>query len=381
MIYLDNAATSWPKPDCVIAAMEGFLREVGASPGRSGHRLAAEAERVRLDAREAVAEVVGVDDPLRVVFMLNATEGLNLVIRGLLPAGSHVVTTGMEHNAVMRPLRAVERDGVAVSVVPCAQDGSLDAGAVAAHVRAETRLIVVNHASNVCGTVLPIREIGAIASERGVPFCVDAAQTVGCRPVDLEADNVDLLAFSGHKGLLGPSGTGGLVFGRGFDVEQLEPLIRGGTGSGSEHEEQPGVLPDKYESGTPNVVGLAGLNAGARYVLERGVEEIGRHERALTKRLIDGLESIGGVRVLGTRDPELRTGAVSFVVAGRSSSEISQGLDERFGIMSRPGLQCAPAAHRTLGTLPEGTVRFGVGPFTTVDEIDEATRAVSELVG
>ena len=377
VIYLDNAATSWPKPDGVAEAMLRYMRDVGASPGRSGHALANEAERIRFDAREAVARLFGVSDPTRVIFTLNATEALNVVMRGLLPLGTHVVTTAMEHNAVMRPLRALEQRGVTVSLATCRPDGTLDPQALRACIRSETALIVVNHASNVCGTVLPIREIGALAREHNIPFLLDAAQTGGCLPIDMSADNIDLLAFAGHKGLLGPSGTGGLVISDDFDIDRLPPLLCGGTGSRSEHEVQPGFLPDKYEAGTPNIVGLAGLASGVRYVLERSVEQVRAHERALAQRLLTGLSGIVGVRVQGTHDAGRQTATLSFTVDGRPVSEVALALDEVFGVMCRPGLHCAPVAHRTLGTLPEGTVRFAPGPFTTETDIDQALEAVA----
>ncbi|MBU0616672.1 MAG: aminotransferase class V-fold PLP-dependent enzyme [Planctomycetes bacterium] len=379
MIYLDNAATSWPKPDAVHEAVSHSLREVGANPGRSGHRLANEAERVRFDTREALAELLGVKNPMRVVFTSNATTALNLVIAGLLTPGTHVVTTGMEHNAVMRPLRALEQHGVSVSIIPCDPDGSLDPRALDEHMRPETRLIVANHASNVCGTILPIRDIGVVARRHRIPFLVDTAQTAGCRPIDLIADNIDLLAFSGHKGLLGPTGIGGLAIDDDFDVDTLPPLIRGGTGSRSEHEHQPDFLPDKYEAGTPNLIGMAGLRAGVRYVLDRGVDEIGTHERLLTQRLIDGLREIAGVQVFGTHDANRQTAVVSFTIDGQSASDIAHALDEEYEIMCRPGLHCAPRAHQTLGTLPDGTIRFAPGPFSTEAEIVQAIDAVARL--
>ena len=379
MIYLDNAATSWPKPDCVHEAMLRYMRDVGANPGRSGHRLANEAERIRLDTREAITELFGVKDPMRVVFAYNATTALNLVMRGLLPPGTHAVTTGMEHNAVMRPLRALERQGVSVSIVPCGPDGTMDPDAIDEYVRPQTRLIVANHASNVCGTALPIREIGAIARRHRIPFLVDAAQTGGCWRIDLKADNIDLLAFTGHKGLLGPTGTGGLAIHDDFDIDLLPALLCGGTGSKSEHEEQPDFLPDKYEGGTPNIVGIAGLAASVRYVLDRSVDQIRAHERSLTRRLMDGLRSIPGLRLIGTRDADRQTAVVSFTVDGQSVSVLAHCLDEQFGIMCRPGLHCAPRAHHTLGTFPDGTIRFAPGPFSTEQEIDQAVAAVARL--
>ena len=379
MIYLDNAATSWPKPACVGEAIAHYLREVGASPGRSGHRLANDAERIRFDAREAIAGLLGVRDPMRVVFLSNATAAINLVLRGLLPPGAHAVVTAMEHNAVMRPLRALENDGVSVSIASCRSDGTMDAEAIEAHIRPETRLIAAIHASNVCGTILPIGEIGALAQRHGIPFLVDAAQTAGCVPIDLHADHVDLLAFTGHKGLLGPTGTGGLAIHDDFDIETLTPLLCGGTGSRSEEEWQPDLLPDKYEAGTPNILGLAGLAASVRFVLDRGVVALMQHEQALSARLVDGLKRIDGVRVFGPPDARRRTAVVSFTIHGLPVSDIAHRLDEEFDIMCRPGLHCAPRAHRTLGTLPEGTVRLAVGPFTTKAEIDAAIEAVSAL--
>jgi cysteine desulfurase family protein len=381
MIYLDNAATTWPKPDRVGEAMLRYMNEVGASPGRSGHRLANEAERLRFDAREAVAELFGLSDPTRVIFALNATAALNLVLRGILSPGAHVVTTSMEHNAVMRPLRALERRGVRVSVVPCRNDGTVDLQDIDEHVSSETRLIVANHASNVCGTVLPVREIGARARRLGVPFLVDAAQTAGSWQIDLEADHIDKLAFTGHKGMLGPSGTGGLAISEAFDIEQLPPLMCGGTGSRSERELQPDFLPDKYEAGTPNTVGLVGLTEGVRYVLERGVSRIREHEQFLTQRLIDELVLIEAVKLFGTRDSVRQTGTASFAIAGCTPSDVALALDERFDIMCRPGLHCAPRAHQTLGTLPEGTVRFSVGPYNTEGDVDSAVAAVADLAG
>lgn len=360
--------------------MQRFLDEIGANPGRSGHRLANEAERVRFGARAAVAELFHVADPPRVVFTLNGTTALNLVLRGLLKPGGHVVTTSMEHNAVMRPLRMLETVGVTLSIVNPATDGTLDPAAIAAAIRDSTRLIVVNHASNVSGTLLPVREIGAIARSHDVPLLVDAAQTGGCVPIDIERDNIDLLAFCGHKGLLGPSGTGGLAIGPHFDIEQLPPLIAGGTGSVSEHETQPTMLPDKYEAGTCNAVGLAGLAAGVAHVLAQGVASIASHEQKLAQRLIDGLGKVPGVRVVGPRDAAQRTAVVSFTHDARSPSEVAHALDERHEIMCRPGLHCAPAAHRTLGTIDGGTVRLSAGYANTTDEIDTVIDAVRQIV-
>jgi len=379
MIYFDNAATSWPKPPCVAEAMTRYMGEVGASPGRSGHRLAVEAARRLYDAREAIADLFHAPDPLRVVFGANVTEALNLALNGLLRPGDHVITGSMEHNAVMRPLRALERNGVQITVVPCSPDGALDPADLAAAVGPATRLIVLNHASNVTGTLLPVADAGRIARQHDLLLLVDAAQTAGAYPIDVQSDAIDLLAFTGHKSLYGPMGTGGLVIGDRVDVHLLQPLKRGGTGSRSEREEQPDFLPDLCESGTPNAVGLAGLAAGTRWVLAQGVERIRAHELALTAQLLSGLAEIPGVTVYGPRDARRQTATVSFVIAGLEHSDVGMRLDDEYAIMCRVGLHCAPAAHRTLGTFPAGTVRFGLGAFNTAEEISAALEAVATL--
>jgi len=379
MIYLDNAATSWPKPPEVLRAMSEFLELAGGNPGRSGHRLSVGAGRIVFGARQAVADLFNADDPSRVVFTLNATYALNLALRGLLRPGDRVVCSGIEHNAVMRPLRALERDGVQLTVVPCAPDGSLDPAELARAVLPGTRLVVLVHASNVTGTILPVGEAAAIAHAAGGLLLVDAAQTAGVLPVDVQALGIDLLAFTGHKGLLGPPGTGGLVIGQRVDTAELEPLARGGTGSQSQRQEQPDDLPDKYESGTPNGVGIAGLAAGIRFLTERGVESIRAEETAAARALSEGLAEAPGVTVYGPADMERRTAVVSFTVAGRRVSEIGQRLDEEFDVLSRVGLHCAPAAHQTIGTFPEGTVRLAPGRFTTRDEIRRTVEAVREI--
>ncbi len=379
MIYLDNAATSWPKPPGVAEAMTRYLGEVGANPGRAAHRRAIEAGRIVYRAREAVAELFNAPDPLRVVFGANATEGLNLALHGLLRPGDHVVTSSVEHNSVMRPLRALEAQGVEVTVARCSETGLLDPGDVGAAIRPETRMIALNNASNVVGTLLPVRQVGRAARERGLIMLVDAAQTAGCYPIDVQSECVDLLAFSGHKSLLGPMGTGGLIVGERVDASQLAPLKQGGTGSRSEQELQPDFLPDCCESGTQNVVGLAGLEASVRWVLERGVDTIRAHELGLARRLIEDLAAIEGVTVYGPHDAELQTATVSFNVAGLEPSDVGLRLDDEFEIMCRVGLHCSPAAHKTIGTFPAGTVRFGLGAFSTAEEVDRALAAVRSL--
>jgi cysteine desulfurase / selenocysteine lyase len=381
MIYFDNAATSWPKPDAVGGALDAYFGEAGGNPGRSGHRMSVAAARVIEEGRESLAALFQVADPSRIVFTQNATHALNQAIFGLyssgfLRPGDHVLTTSVEHNSVMRPLRHLESMGVALRVMDCAGDGSLQAEDAREAFRPNTKLVVSTHASNVTGTILPVAELTALAREHGAMSLIDASQTAGSIPIDIPALGADLLAFTGHKGLLGPTGTGGLYIREGV---KLDPLLRGGTGSGSAFETQPEFLPDAYESGTPNVAGIAGLAAGARLLAEIGVESVARHERDLAARFVAGAEQIPGVVIYGCRDAARRCGIVSFNVAGATPSEVAWMLDDSFSILSRPGLHCAPAAHRTLGTFPGGTVRFSFGWFNTAAEIDESLRALGEI--
>ena len=379
MIYFDNAATSWPKPPGVVEAMVHFMEEVGANPGRAAHRQAVESGRIVYNAREAVCELFHAPDPLRLVWCKNVTEALNLALRGLLRPGDQVITSSMEHNSMMRPLRALERDGVRVTVVGCSPQGVLDPADVEAAFGPNTRLVALNHASNVAGTLLPIAEVGALCRQHGLLLLVDAAQTGGACPLDMQADQIDLLGFTGHKSLGGPMGTGGLIVGERVNERQLEPLLHGGTGSRSEYEVQPDFLPDRCESGTLNVVGLAGLQAGVRWVLKQGVETIRAHEMALTRALLEGLQAIPGVTLYGPLDPERQVAVVSFNIDGLSPAEVGLRLDDEYGILCRVGLHCAPAAHKTLGTFPTGTVRFGLGAFNTLQEVQAALDAVRQL--
>ena len=377
-IYFDNAATSWPKPEAMIKAMVDFNANVGANPGRSGHRLSIEASRVIYRARETIASLLGAGDPHSVIFTRNATEGLNTIVYGLLRPGDHVITSSMEHNSVMRPLRALESEGVELNVVQCSGTGDICPDDIAAVIKKNTRLIVVTHASNVTGTIMPIAGIAEIARKNDVILCVDAAQTVGSIPIDVIKDNIDILVFTGHKSLNGPQGTGGFYIRKGLE-KMVSPLERGGTGSRSECEEQPDFMPDRFESGTPNTIGIAGLGAGAAYVAAMGVDAIRAREVALTRLFLNGIHAIKGVKIYGDADPVRRAGLVSFTIDGMSPSDISLHIDERFNIMSRPGLHCAPSAHRTIGTFPDGTVRFSFGIFTTEEEIGIAMKAIETI--
>lgn len=380
MIYLDNAATSWPKPTEVLKAMTEVLERAGGNPGRSGHRLSIAAARVIYDTREKIARFFGISNSLRVIFTGNATYAINLALKGILKPGDHVVTSSMEHNSVMRPLRNLEKQGVRLSIVPCAADGSLDVKDLEKAVSSTAKLVVVTHASNVVGTILPLAEIASMTHQAGALLLVDAAQTAGAIPIDVKAMGIDLLAFTGHKELQGPPGIGGLVIADHVDVSRVEPLIQGGTGSHSDSEEQPDDLPDKFESGTANLVGIAGLGAGLKWVTDRGIDEIRNHLKKLSQTLIDGLSVLPKVKVYGTLDPERSITIISFTVAGKQVSEVGLRLDEEYGVLSRVGLHCAPLAHKTIGSFPEGTVRLSPGLFTTMNDIQEAIQAISKVV-
>jgi cysteine desulfurase family protein len=376
MTYLDNAATSWPKPPAVLAAMCEMIEHAGGNPGRSGHRLAMRAGETVYACRENLAKLFGVSDPLRICFTSNTTESLNLAIRGSLEPGDHVVFSAMEHNSVWRPLRELERRGVHISMAPAGANGIVRCDNIVSHLRPDTKLIVLIHASNVNGALNPVEEVGRIARERNVRFLVDAAQTAGVVPIDVEAMRIDLLAFPGHKGLLGPQGTGGLYV---RDSIRLEPLNHGGTGSESESSTQPEFAPDRYESGTLNTPGIAGLNEGVKYLLQRGVAEIQRQEQTLTERLVRGLAEIPRIHVYGTANPCERTGVISFNLEGRDPVLVADELDRTFDIACRAGLHCAYLAHRTQGTGQTGTCRFSLGALSTGRDVDVALGAVRAL--
>lgn len=375
IIYFDNAATSWPKPPEVHAAMQKFMRKIGANPGRSGHRLSVEAARVIYDTREKLAQLFNVSDPLRIVTTKNATEGLNIAVFGLLKAGDHVITSSMEHNSVMRPLRAMERIGVELTVIPCDQEGWIDPAHVNRAVKKNTKAIFMTHASNVTGTVMPVADIGRIAREHGLVFCVDAAQTAGSYPIDVVKMNIDLLAFTGHKSLFGPSGTGGLYIREGLE-KKIEPICVGGTGSRSEVEEQPDFMPDRYEAGTPNTAGIAGLQAGVDFVLSKGISEIKNKEDGLVVMFIEGVRDVPGMVIYGKTDAQKRTPVVSFNIDGMDPAAVALKLDERFKIMARSGIHCAPSAHKTIGTYPQGAVRFSFSYFNTEEQIEKSIKAL-----
>jgi cysteine desulfurase family protein len=383
MIYLDNAATSFPKPETVYRGMESFVRASGANPGRSAHRLAVEAEAMIDETRRLLARLFGARRPERVVFGYNATDALNMAIKGVVRPGDHVITSVLEHNSVNRPLNQLERDGlITLTRLPVTAAHLIDPDAVAAAWSANTRLVAVAHASNVTGTIQPIRELGRIARERDGLLLVDAAQSAGAVPIDVEQDRIDLLAFTGHKGLLGPTGTGGLVVGERADVR---PWRLGGTGGDSSNPLQPCELPYRLEGGTPNVFGIAGLREGVRILLEEGVESVLAHERGLLVLFLTELRRPESFSFYGAAEAFLehggegRVGLLSFTVAGFSPAELAALLDQHFDIAVRSGLDCAPYAHQHLGTFPDGAVRVSVGRLTSREDVLQAAAALNEI--
>ena len=363
----------------MLSAMQHFSADLGANPGRSGHSLSVDSARVIFECREQLAALFNATQPERVIFGLNATDGINLALYGQLQPGDHVITSSMEHNAVMRPLQSLVARGVQVTEIECYPDGTLDAAKILPALRGNTKMLIFTHASNVCGTLLPIRKIGEIAHNNGLLLMVDAAQTAGSIPIDMQADNIDLLAFTGHKGLYGPMGTGGLILGDRVDVSQMHSIRQGGTGSHSESMTQPEFLPDKFESGTLNAIGIAGLNASIGWLMERGIQRIQSDEQMLTAMLLDGLSAISGVKIYGTRDPQKQTAVVALNIKSWDPADAGTHLEEDFGILCRIGLHCAPAAHRTLNSFPRGSIRFSLSRFSTPEEIEKTVAAVAAL--
>lgn len=380
-IYLDNAATSFPKPDGVRDATLHYWNDIGASAGRGAYREAIETGRLIHHCRSDIARMINAERSESIVFGMNCSDGLSLAIKGLLKAGDHAVTTWMDHNSVLRPLNALrEQIGLEVTFVECDPRSSLvDPEDILAALRPNTRLIAVVHGSNVSGSVQPIRQVGAIARQHEIPFLVDAAQTCGHFPIDVQTDLVDLLAAPGHKGCLGPLGTGFLYIRSGIE-RMLQPLREGGTGSVSEQAVQPEFMPDRYESGSHNAIGLVGLGAGVRWVLDRGVSSLREHELQLCRAFLDASRGIEGLTVYGPTNLEDRVGVFSVRLEGYAPAELSAALETHFGILTRSGLHCAPMAHQTIGTYDAGgTTRFSFGPFITVEDVGHAVSALGEL--
>lgn len=384
MIYLDNAATTFPKPEAVLRGMDAFIRSSAANPGRSGHRRAVEAEAMINETRLLLARLFGFLCPERVIFTMNATDALNMAIKGVLRPGDHAITSVLEHNSVSRPLNQLERDGViTLTRLPVDGEHRIDPEDVARAFKPSTRLVALTHASNVTGTIQAVKSIGAVVRARNSFFLVDASQSAGVVPISFEEDYIDLLAFTGHKALLGPTGTGGLVVGGRVEIS---PWREGGTGGDSSSPVQPSELPHRLEGGTPNVFGIAGLREGVRFLLERGVQSVLSHERMLIEEFYRALKNpglfswYGAERAIAERGGEGRVGLVGITTVGFSPAELAAILDERYDIAVRAGLHCAPYAHKHLKTFPEGFMRLSVGLLTTVDDVRQAAAALDEIV-
>ena len=376
-IYIDNAATTFPKPEQVYLAVDRTLREIGIGPGRGGYARGIEATRLVFEAREAVAQFFGIKDSSRLVFTHSATESLNLAVGGLLRPGDHVVTSSMEHNSLVRPLYLAAQRGVDVTWVKGDPSGLVHSRMIGAAMRPNTRLVALSHCSNVTGTIQPVEEIAALARKCGALFLLDAAQSAGMLGIDVHGMMIDLLAAPGHKGLFGPQGTGLLYVGDGIE---LSPLLVGGTGGQSSGPEQPAAMPERFESGTLNTPGIAGLKAGVEYILDAGLEAVRRKESDLVTQLLEGVRSIPGITVYGPRTAGDRCSVVSVTAAGLDPSLIGFHLDRDYDISVRVGLHCAFSAHQTIGTYPAGTVRISPGYFNTADDIDAFLRALQAIV-
>jgi cysteine desulfurase family protein len=377
-IYLDNAATSFPKPETVYRAVDHTLREIGVGPARGGHAKGMAATRIVFAARETLAALFGIRDSSRIIMTHSATEALNLAIFGLLKAGDHVVTTSLEHNSVVRPLQILAQRGVEVTWLKGNRDGIVGFRQVAAAMRPSTRLVAISHCSNVNGAIQPMEEIGSLTRNSPALLLVDASQSAGSLPVNVVESNIDLLAVPGHKGMLGPLGTGFLYV---AENVQLRPLMYGGTGSSSSDELQPEALPERFESGTLNTPGIAGLKAGADFILATGIDMIRKRESYLVSDLVSQLREFRGVRVFSPHNSDHRGGVVSFIVEGMDPALLGFLLDRDYDISVRVGLHCAPLAHKTLGTFPQGTVRVSPGYFSTESDIEQFLEAMREIIG
>lgn len=376
MIYLDNAATTYPKPKQVYQSVMEAMTKYGANPGRGSHAMAIEGARVIYETRELLCKLFNLEDPMRVIFTFNATDGLNMAIKGILKHGDHVVTTSMEHNSVLRPISELEKYGVENTIVQCATDGTVNVDDIEKAIKSNTRLIVTTHVSNLTGTIFPIEKIGEMCRRRNVLYLVDGSQSAGVMEIDMQRQHIDLLAVPGHKGLLGPQGTGALMINTDAEIRQLK---EGGTGSESSSLYQPNFYPDKLEAGTHNLPGIAGLNAGLKYILGKGTKSILKHEKDILELFINEMRKNPKIKIYGPEDIGLRCGVVPVNIEGKDSSEVAYILDTEYNIAVRPGLHCAPLAHRTIGTDKIGAVRFGVGPFTTKADAMAAVKALNEI--
>lgn len=380
MVYLDNAATSFPKPEEVYIQMDAFMRKSCANPGRASHEMARASADVVMKAREGLARLFNIDNPLRIGFTLNATLALNMAVHGVLKKGDHVITTAMDHNSVLRPLHELKKRGIIdyTVIMPRNRFGAIDASSFSKVVRTNTRMIVTTLSSNVTGMVMPYAEIGEIARRKGILYLLDAAQGAGELPVDIQRMNISMLAFPGHKGLMGPQGTGGLYVRE--DVN-LAPLIQGGTGSRSFETVQPDFMPDMIESGTLNTPGITGLCAGVDFIIKTGMDAISKKKKSLVERLYEGLAANKRIRLYSTIEDYDNSGIIALLIDGMDSSEVANILDSKYHIAVRPGYHCAPLAHKAIGTYKTGLVRLSPGYFNTPDEIQYTVKSINEIAG
>ena len=378
-IYLDNASTSFPKAPTVATAMSDYITNRGININRGSYALAYDVEDIIYTTRQRLNTLFNGHDPSHVIFTQNVTMSLNMVIKGLLKAGDHVLVSSMEHNAVMRPLTQLRDKGITFDIIPCDKMGSIQLESMDSLIRPNTVALIINHASNVCGTIQPLESIGPICKAHNLQFIVDAAQTAGVIPIDVKACHIDALCFTGHKGLLGPQGIGGIILTKEM-AQTLTPLIAGGTGSFSHLETLPTHMPDAFESGTLNLPGIIGLNEGLAYIESQGMENIHNHELALTQAFLEGLQSIDVVNIVGKQDIQDRTAVVSITIDSMDPASIAYELESTYHIMTRVGLHCAPRAHQTLGTYPEGTVRFSFGYANTHEDVVSALSALHRIL-
>ena len=378
-IYLDNASTTFPKAPTVATAMSDYITNRGININRGSYALAYDVEDIIYTTRQRLNTLFNGHDPSHVIFTQNVTMSLNMVIKGLLKAGDHVLVSSMEHNAVMRPLTQLLDKDITFDTIPCDSTGSIQMDSIEPLIRPNTVALIINHASNVCGTIQPLESIGPICKAHNLQFIVDAAQTAGVIPIDVKACHIDALCFTGHKGLLGPQGIGGIILTKEM-AQNLTPLIAGGTGSFSHLETMPTHMPDAFESGTLNLPGIIGLNEGLAYIESQGMENIHNHELALTQAFLEGLQSIDGINIVGKQNIQDRTAVVSITIDGMDPANIAYELESTYHIMTRVGLHCAPRAHQTLRTYPEGTVRFSFGYANTHKDVESALSALNTIV-
>ncbi len=378
-VYLDNGATSFPKPNSVIDTITNYIVNIGGNVNRGSYDSSFDAENIVYETRELLCELFNFSKPENVIFTSNITHSLNLILKGLLKSGDHIIISSMEHNAVLRPLNALKNKGIEYSMVPCNSLGELNVDNLPKYIQPNTKALLMTHSSNVCGTIMPYEKIGEFCKKSNIYFIADTAQTAGVVPIDMRKMNIDILCFTGHKSLLGPQGIGGFLINDEL-AKITNPLIEGGTGSFSEYETQPDYMPDKFEAGTLNIPGIFGLNAALKYLKERGINNIRDHEIKLTELFLDNLKIFDEIKILGSLSAENKTAVVSVDFTQEDNGEVAHMLSKDYGISVRCGLHCAPSAHKTLGTFPNGTVRFSFGAFNTEGDVIYAINSIKEII-